>query len=271
MGNALRNNALRAPRWIAALLLLAVSLLGVYRGWFEVCSVETTIDPAGDVLKRTCNEPDVTDAAVVGTALMIILLVIPDMSEVGVFGLSLKRRVEAAERQASHSSEKADKLEDRILIQGARIDSLNQNVAAAAAQASVGPILIGDTAIQHALSGLPRKKQAFEAGAPVQPADPAEEPVDATQVARLIRNWERIAASLDLPPYRYGRTMDLARIPIPVVDAARFSRVFSEELQIVRAARNTVAHAGTLPPEQLKSAVDISDRLLEILSRSGDH
>ena len=257
------GDAWRYPRWIAALAILGVSLAGLFREWFDVCKVET-IDAAKTVTTMTCSQPVVTDAGVVATALLIFLLIAPDMSEVGIFGLSLKRRVQAAEQNASDSKVKTDLLENRVHVQDARIDSVSQSVATAASHASVGPILIGDKAIEHALSGLPEKAQAFQSGQGT-PLEQESDSVDPQKATSLIQNWELIAASLDLPPYRFRRGPTTRRIPLTADLASRFASVFADELQIVRAARNTVAHAGLIGADELNSAVEISESLLGIL------
>jgi hypothetical protein len=86
---ALAANYFRGPRWTVAFAVLLTCVFGLLAGWFEVCSVET----AGTTVTRTCNGPSITDAGAVAIAFLIVLLLAPDMSEVGVFGVSLKRRL----------------------------------------------------------------------------------------------------------------------------------------------------------------------------------
>lgn len=273
MPNEVRANSYRAIRWAVAAALLVACVVALLNGWFEVCSLETTKSATENASTRKCGAPAVTDAGTVAVAFLILLLLIPDMSEVGIFGLSMKRRVEAAEKQASESKEQAGRLEDRLLLQTIRIDGLNQAVANSTAQASIGDIIIGDAAIKKAVSGLPQKEAAYKRGADEEalPAADATPAPDAELTSRVIRNWESIAASLDLPPYRPGVRASVSRDPISTTDAKRFVSLFREELNVVRATRNTVAHAGSIADDDLLAAVEISERLLAILRDGTPH
>ncbi|WP_199422866.1 hypothetical protein [Actinotalea solisilvae] len=215
----------------------------------------------------------ITDASVLTFALLVVLLVSPEMGEVGVFGISLKRRVESAEREAERSAKKAEQLEVQLALHSVRLDSVAQSVASAAAQATVGPILIGDAAIRQSLSEFGEKARAFESGESRPGTDGAEvaERPDYERIGRLIDNWERIAAALDLPPRRVLRDgTSFSGVPqLSAEEASRFRAIFDEELQVIRAARNTVAHARPLEAEELALAVDLSDRLFELLARAG--
>lgn len=88
---------------------------------------------------------------------------------------------------------------------------------------------------------------------------------DAHDAMALNRNWEILAASLDLPPCRRGASDGVARVPLTAGQAADFSGAFRDELNIVRAARNTVAHAGVLSRVELQDATEISAQLVQIL------
>src|SRR5262245_22127421 len=89
----LSDHAFRGLRWLCIAAILAFCLIGLYRGSFDVCTVETTTAADGQVVKKTCEGPAVTDASVVATALLLLLLAVPDVSEIDAFGVSLKRRV----------------------------------------------------------------------------------------------------------------------------------------------------------------------------------
>lgn len=262
---SMKNNG-RAIRWTAILVILGLCVAGYVVGWFEVCAVETVNSAGATSITRTCGPPGVADGGVLAVGLLLLLLAMPDMSEVGILGLSMKRRLEAAEEDASSSKAKADRLEDHLLLQSLRIDGVSQAMASAAAQASVGDILIGDAAIERAKSGLDAKAEAFKRGtrAQDQMTDENGRP-DAQDAMELIRNWEMLAASLDLPPYRRGASDGVARVPLTASQAADFSGAFRNELSIVRAARNTVAHAGVLSRAELQDATDISARMVQIL------
>ena len=257
---ALKDNAWRPIRWTVVLVLLTVAIAGLFLGWFEVCSKTTTKDG----IESACNQPTVSDASVVGSVLLVLLILSPDLSEIGVFGISLKRRLEAAEQKAKSSEEKVERVTDRLAIQSTRIDGLAQATASAAAQATVGPIFIGDKAIEHAQAVLPEKERAFLAGRDVSVDETPKPPLDYAAIGELISNWEEINSLLGPTPYRMTQRPPVES-SLSEDDVRRFVEIFKEELQIVRAARNTVAHAGAISPEDVTSAVDISNSLLEIL------
>ena len=265
-------NAFRFIRWGIAIggLLIFTGLL--LKGSFEICKVETATDKDRTTVTNTCDPPTVTDASVVAIALLIGLLFAPEMSEVGIFGVSLKRRVEAAESKASQSEAKAERLETQLQMQNVRVDTLTQNVAAASAQGIGNLYIMSGEKLDNVDSGLREKAERFSRGEmPVSTAGAFQlredlRP-DPTLVSRIIQNWEILAASLDLPPYRPDRDV-IPRAAVTAADAKRFRNVFAEELQIVRAARNTAAHFGPISNDELQTALDISEQLLEILRRN---
>ncbi|MUL47107.1 hypothetical protein FZI85_04045 [Mycobacterium sp. CBMA293] len=223
-----------------------------------------------------------TDAGTVAVALLIVLLLAPDMSEIGVFGVSLKRRLAAAEDKASKSEAKAENLETQVQIQSARIENLT--VSLAAANATAGAAANAQVhQHQYFLSGspaeraeaekfgaeLPGKAEAFVRGEITHPAATASAPdehkADPVLATQLIENWETLAASLDLPPSRRGARSDFLRIKVTSERAEEFQMIFDEELRFVRLARNNVAHAQPITNQELHSAVDVSTELLRIL------
>lgn len=268
--NDLKADFGRVPRWIVASLVLLSCVTGLLGSGFHVCKDETVSKGADITRTHTCNTPGVTDAGVVAVALLIVLLIAPDMSEVGVFGVSLKRRLVAAEGKASASEAKAERLETQLQVQNLRVDNLTQSVATANAQ-GIGQVIITTEQIKKVDSEMSRKVATFNWDELVEQtfaelqrsAEPRQDPA---LVPRIIQNWEIIAASLDLPPHGPGRG-GIPRVAITAEQSEQFRFLFEEEIQIVRAARNTVAHAQPIADDALKAAVDISEQLLEILRR----
>lgn len=267
----LRANSFRAVRWTFATSVLLAFVVLLLNSTFEVCKVESDSD--GAIVSKTCDGPTVSDAGVLAIALLLVLVLAPDMSEVGVLGVSLKRRLEAAEQKATDSVQRAERLESQLQLQNLRVDTLSQNVAAANAQATNNVYLVSSEEIKKIDSELPKKAEAFSRGDVPAPTvaqwSPDEENPDPSLIPRIIENWELLYASLDLGPSRRGRSGDSSpRIKVTASEADRFKFLFDEELQVVRAARNNVAHAKPITNEDLRSAVDISDQLLEILRSS---
>lgn len=279
--SALRANSFRVVRLTVALggLLVFAGLL--LNSSFEICNVKTETGKDGTTVTKTCDGPTATDASVIAVALLFVLLLAPDMSEVGVFGVSLKRRLEAAEKKASDSEAKSDRLESQLQMQNLRVDTLAQNVAAANAQATNNVYLYSSDDIKKIDSELPNKVEAFTRGnipeppviqwTPIDGERPSEDEQSYASLAmRIIENWEILAASLDLPPYPRVSRSDLPKIKLTANQAEQFRFLFEEELQIVRAARNNVAHAKAVSIDDLRSAVDISEQLLTTLTTSPD-
>ena len=238
-----KANSFKVVRWTLALLVLAACVGGLLTSTFSVCNVETATTKGEEtVTKKTCDGPTVTDAGVVAVALLIVLLLSPDMSEVGIFGVSLKRRLEAAETKAASSEAKVDKLESQLQVQNLRVDTLSQNLASASAT-GIGQLIINGDQIQRVDSAMAEKVKTFnwdtmeKTLTEVQPPPTTEEPApDPTLVWRIIQNWETIAATLELSPKVRGGRGDGSRTKLTPDQISRFRMLFEEEIQIVRAA-----------------------------------
>lgn len=269
--NNLKADYGRVPRALAAFAVLIWCIGNLLLNNFSVCKDETVIRGIEASVTYSCGGPSVTDAGVIAFGLLIILFFLPDMSEIGVFGISLKRRLAEAEAKAAESKAKAEYLENQVHIQNSRIETLSQNLVSASAQANGNAIYFGDEFVRVLIDDLPNKADAYKRG--VEPdrtkfsSDFSPRPSEDGLVTQLIRNWERIAASLNLPPSR-RRKSDTPRIVVNPDEANRFINVFADELDVVRAARNSVAHAIPISSDELRAAVGISERLLEILQAS---
>lgn len=241
-----KANSYRAVRWTIALFVLAGCVGGLLTSTFSICTVETVTAKGEETVTSTCDGPTVTDAGVVAVTLFIVLLLVPDMSEVGIFGVSLKRRLEAAET-------KAERLETQLMAQTQRVDLLSQNVATASAQGGNVYFLSGDS-LGALDANLPNKMRLFLEGGkagplPIETLTSDQEP-DPALVVKLLDNWEKI------------RSFDAI---LPPAELSRFRTVFDQELQVVQAARNTVAHSRTISTSDLQKAVDISEQLVNAL------
>ncbi len=119
-----------ARRGLAVLIVLvAAAVLAAGHG--RVCT--DVLTQSGTVVP-TCRPPTVGDGVVVAFALLVLLLLIPDLAEFGVPGLlTLKRRV--AEQESAMATER----EHRELL-AAEIDSIQASLSAAAASARSGSV-----------------------------------------------------------------------------------------------------------------------------------
>jgi hypothetical protein len=257
---------------VAAISILAAITVGFLNNDFQTCNVETVSGSAPTTTKETCNRPTVTDAGVVAVTLLIALLLAPDMSEIGVFGIALKRRLEAAEAQAVKSEAKADKLETQLQL--LRIETVAQ--AAASAQVSVhndiGGFLRSEEGRElkvrdSALSQQVNSTAGSDGAQTSTPRTYAQDISDdrAQSAMKLISNWEILAASLNLPPHNRWERLEVPTLGISASEAAAFEADYAPDLSLVRKARNTVAHARPITDSDLQAAVDLSNLLLQIL------
>jgi hypothetical protein len=140
-----RGSRLASPRvldWLRRALAVLVALTAVVAigtGAAEVCA--DTLTPAGAVV-RTCRAPQLPDGLVVATLVVLLLLLLPDLAEIGVPGLlTLRRRVEEQESRLETEEARRELLESQVVTLSA---SFSQ---AAAAQA------VGVDALNIYLSG----------------------------------------------------------------------------------------------------------------------
>jgi hypothetical protein len=248
----------RSLRWLGFVMTLGILMGGLLFGWFESCADAIS----GEKIVKICAPPTVTDARIIVLFFIAVLLLLPDMGEIGVFGLSLKRRLEDAEK-------KTEQIETRMLFQENKIDTVAQSVSSA--QANVGPILIGDAAISQAQSKFEEKGRALleepsEHSHMTITTGPSED-LDAGSLVKLMRNWEEISSVLRIGIHGFNRRFSdqsqYTSAQIHFIES--FGNTFSEELQMVRAARNSGVHFAYISNEELDKAADLSDGLNMLL------
>jgi len=87
----------KAARWLAAALLLLAGVAGIVISGWTVCE-DRLAAVGGQAVVRVCRPPALIDLPVVATLAIALLLLLPDMVEIGIPGfISLKRRVEDQE------------------------------------------------------------------------------------------------------------------------------------------------------------------------------
>lgn len=263
----LRDNKLRVVRWsLAVAALLAVSIAGL-TGSFETCTSKTS----ATVHEAQCGPPTLSDPTVLAVGLLIVFLILPDLSEVGLPGITLKRRIEAAEQKVTDESRRVSDLQSLAAIQQLRIESisLNQTVSGASAQAS---LVLTPEVLRELQHGIDDKSEAYlrQEYVPetVLPAIGDSDDI-AIRSAKLIRLWEEIRRSTVEAGQVFATQSPSGGDESPHLESParieRFVRVFADELQAVRTVRNAVAHASPVSLEDLDRAIDVAERLLAIL------
>jgi hypothetical protein len=232
--------------------------------FFEVCSTKSI---HGGAAETTCRPPAVGDAGVIGVGLLVALLIWPEMGEIGAFGVSLKRRVDEAEKVAEAGVRRVGELENLISVQQLRLDNAVTANTASTAQASVNSFLLDASAMQALQEQFSTKGQEYLSGhAPrvTRPKLEASDDIDKLAM-QLIRRWEELDILLGMTAMRSRQRPDgQIRDQLPDHHIERFLGVFSEEISFVRLARNTVAHARPISKEQLESAVKTAEELLRL-------
>jgi hypothetical protein len=238
-------------RWALIVVILVWGFVGSVNGSFESCSEQAT--EAGVV--EVCGPPAVTDLSVVSALALILFLAAPDISEASLGGVvSIKRRLARAEEQVRQQAQDLHSLRMAIDVR------LATHAASASAAENNVFIVTSDQ-----LASLPEAIERKWRGEPPPAQPPPTGPGDdyAADVLRLINNWEQLNELVPLRPQR-GATGVSPDDEREEYKRSAFVSLFKEEIQLVRAARNSVAHSQPLPPEAVREAADAAEELLRI-------
>lgn len=252
----IKSDGFRRLRWGLTVAIAGFFLVGLQGDHIHLC----TTDRKSNEVHTTCSPPSLTDAVSLAVIALEGLLIWPELSELGAFGLSLKRRVGEAKSRADEATAEVRDL--RTTIQAIQTQVVTLSSATANSSAVVGPILIGVGAIRQAEANLPDKEAAFDSGSePQRPQVQAPVEGGAPAQVELLRAYETFRAALTT-------LQDRARHDASAFErAARFEQLFADEIRVVQAARNSVAHSLTVEPEELAAAIDIAQRLTQILTK----
>ena len=102
-----------------AVVVAVAAVVAVATGAAEVCA--DTLTPAGAVV-RTCRAPQLSDGLVVASLVVMLLLLLPDLAEIGVPGLlTLRRRVEEQESRLETEEARRELLESQVTNLAVRV------------------------------------------------------------------------------------------------------------------------------------------------------
>lgn len=212
-----RNGRSRPAGWLATVRRLAAALLAVAAvtatttGWLAICDEQVV----GSSVREVCRSPQIYDGLTLAFALLLLLLVLPDLAEVGVPGLvSLRGRVD--EQHARLEAETAQRERIEAHMQQLRLD-LDQAVASTAsarvASSAVQQTTVGGSTVNITLPGLASARLASP-----EPPDSREAPGPVTQ-ARYAAAEYLLAHLVDEPPPRLGDAR--LNLFLPVDDGSR--------------------------------------------------
>lgn len=166
---------IRGARWALAGLLLLLGLTAFQLGWAESCTTTITENSSGREVATVCAPVALNSGMVLAGVLLFLILVWPDLAEVGAFGVSMKRRVAVAEEKAASAVTEVASLGNRIELQNLRLDNAVSTASTASASATV-PIMIGDRELSKAVQGLEAKIDAFADGRSFVPTRSVNQP-----------------------------------------------------------------------------------------------
>lgn len=278
-GENARKKPIEHWRLAAVAMLLGFALIGALFGWFEVCS--DSLNDEGDVV-RLCRPPMATDFAVLVGMTILLALIWDQLSEMGIPGLfTLKRRLDQAEgmihlnrAETERQGHRQEQLETQLALSVTRLEQSLATVTSASSHASIGDTyyVLSERGLSELAEKLPGKTSTARTG---RTTTPLQEPVNtdpsrALLVSRLLAAWEELQGELEPPPVESDKpAMTVAEYNEASARNSRFRTLFREEINAVRAARNTVAHARPISDAALEEALGIATELLRIL-RSGN-
>lgn len=257
--------ATKSLRWFTAVAIVTVALVAMMANRLAVCS--TAAQPGTEAL-IACRPPEVSDAATLAVALLVLLLVLPDFSEVSAYGVSLKTRVGVAERDASDAKAKAYEVQTTLA---------NYMNSSATASAQIHQTINYDSADLRQMAKEHREESKTPSpsapGVITVPSARAEATGETAYTGRaaekamnLIRSWERLQTRIEYPSIRRFRReaeMDPTSSHWLLHAAHRgFFESNLREIETVRAVRNRVAHAIPVSEADLDAAIKVCDFLL---------
>jgi hypothetical protein len=251
---------------LAAVATVVVLLMSAFSKSDALKSCTKTTTPKGVTTK--CSPLGLTDVAPI--LVITILALLPDMSEAGFLGFSLKRRVAEQEAKQGELDERVRNFELRLA------QSQNQSQV----------VIVGDTS--HLKDRIAEKEAALDQLEQLPAEEIAELSPEPTRTAlerevlRLadnLRVWERIASAPIVPVEVAGET---GMTEVVMLDAQPVTRgatqplirqwrdLFDEEIHSVIAASDAVnAQPGRsgIADDSLRDLVSAGNYLLEVLKQ----
>lgn len=246
-------------RMAIALSISLVALAALVLRWYVDRTTETVDDGTTVVSTITDTSPTLTSAAVLLAVLLIVSLLLPDLSELNVFGVGLKLRVEAAQAAAKTATEETGRLKDvvqelRLEITRIEVATSANSAAQSGANASTNVTLV-TTQVREYANELPPSP------------DLESEPTSRDSLTgRVINQWSEFVALLGLTP-KLTIGVNLSKDDANLRShRARVTFVEDHfpEIRAARDLRNIAAHSSTdLSLQELREGVDLLARLLD--------
>lgn len=260
-----------AAPWRRTRLCLVLLALAGYAAasmtFYRECAVVETTNKASQVVKTvtTCSAPSVSSGTLLVLLLLAVLLLWPEISEVSVLGVTLKRRVEVAEREAAGAKDDARALAGVVQTMQVQVNAAVANSAAAVASSNTTVHVWGKGDAEDLSTLAAEAVRLHEAQAAVEDV-PREKFQDGDWLAgKVVRNWETLRDRLRLDA-RMGVRIKEAVEDGPVTPRKQaFIEDHWDSLIALRKLRNAVAHSLDVPLEDMQQGVTLSSDLLQRL------
>ena len=243
---------------VALILLYAVAAIWFYRECVEVLSTDAT---GLTTSTATCSPPTLTSGTVLVLLALVGALLWPDLSEVSVLGVGVKREAERAQQTAESVREGLNDLRTVVLTQNNQIDlnatssASNQIYVNYAAPESLNTEQRG--VMREQADAIRKTAGGDTPGASVN----SENESAAEAKLSLLGKFERLASILGLNEARgRGRPSNEAALKREAQKSFRdenFNRIRS-----VQAVRNEIAHGRNSDREDVDDALLILDDLI---------
>lgn len=244
--------------WRIARLIAFVAVLVWGAGYLsnEVNRVCSTVTRAGfeAATTETCAPPGLDSPITLGLILFAVLLLWPDLSEIGVLGLTLKRQV-------THAADSAKKAEQAATSLSAQLSQwiLTSSTSSASSSTEFNVYTSADAhTVTRAAEGAERSRDKNPGGGSLENINEDE------LVGKVVRKWAELQELLELDN-RLRPKLDDSTERASRLSGARLDIVgkWSDELFALRRLRNAAAHGADLERARLEDGVVLLDSLLE--------
>jgi len=258
--NAPNKNSRTVRLTLVAVLLVGFAAAAVW--FYRECQV--VLKTVADVSEQTstCAPPTVTSATVLIVLLLVVALLWPDLSEVTVLGVTLKRRIAAVEIKADAVEDRANVIDDRVSQLQTVVQSLSlrvDNTISNSVRAEVnfyGPSDRRDV-----------EEEAKRLNTPLVPLNMSDEDVHwYARVGRLLDVWETLRLQLALDPRGRVQQAFVGEVEIRLLRAREtFEADHRKSIDALRRLRNSVAHGSrVVPTEDLDNGIRLIEELIEL-------
>jgi hypothetical protein len=274
-------------RWSVVGIVLLSSVFFTLRWNWVICEDKLATVGSQAVVK-VCHSPSVTDLPVVTTILLIILLLLPDLSEIGIPGfISLKRQVGQQEAklemlrtevQQAVSQDVAQKVDTTLNINLADTKEALHEFERKSGIPSRGVMDNGVSSIDGA-QRRELKIQLLEHAATLDDLvkrGSALTEVDKAKAKEQDLLFELLGRKVQRRPdenyFQLTRAISESRERLRFLDSqpdsekdaelVEWIEAFAPEISIIRAARDAIAHAQPIADDKLVEAAQLAEGLL---------